>query len=167
LTQAEFPWTRNNKTTQTKFADSEVASTSKLTFDDVFNTQGFSRAFQIVKSYRNLEQGPNPLSATVIAERLALDAQLPLDLREFYSSYSSCTRSSGQKSAVESKLALHEKYKLYNSHLRMISRPLENLRALPTDAGSCLSKAAAGVMLGVSWSIVLPILDSVDPYSAS
>jgi hypothetical protein len=135
LTQAEFPWTKNNQTAQTKFTNSEVASTSKLIFDDVFNTKGFVRALEIVKSYRNLEQGSNPLSATVIAERLSLDAQLPLDLREFFSVYSSCTKSPTKSSAVESMLALHEKYKLYNSYLRMVSQPSEDLQALLTSAG--------------------------------
>ena len=117
LAHAQFSWTKNNKTTNTKFTESEIASTSSLIFDDVFNTNGLNRALAIVESYRNHELGSKPISATIIAGRLSLDARLRSGLREFFSMYSSFTRSPTKSSAVESMLALYEKYKLYNSYL--------------------------------------------------
>ena len=135
LAQAHFPWTKNNKTTDTKFTEFEIVSTSSLIFDDVFNTNGLIRALDIIDSYRNRELGAKPISATLIAGRLSLDARLPSNLREFFSMYSSCTRSPIKSSAVESMLALHEKYKLYDSYLRLVSQPSEDLRGLLANAG--------------------------------
>jgi hypothetical protein len=106
LAQAHFPWTKNNKTTDTKFTEFEIVSTSSLIFDDVFNTNGLIRALEIINLYRNRELGVKPISATVVAGRLSLDARLPSNLREFFSIYSSCTRPPIKSSAVESMLAL-------------------------------------------------------------
>jgi hypothetical protein len=47
---------------------------SKLIFNNVFNIKGFIYALEIIKLYYNLEQGSNPLFATIIAKRLLLNA---------------------------------------------------------------------------------------------
>jgi hypothetical protein len=109
MAQAQFPWTKN-KTTDTKFTESEIASTSSLIFNDVFNTNGLIRALDIVESYRNPSQDPNQISATILAGRLVLDARLLSDLREFLSLYSLYTRLSVRTSAVELMLVLYEKF---------------------------------------------------------
>jgi hypothetical protein len=90
---------------------------SKLIFNNVFNIKGFIRALEIVKLYYNFEQGSNLLFITVIAERLLLNAQLPLNLREFFFIYSLCIKSPTKSFAIKFILALYEKYKLYNLYL--------------------------------------------------
>lgn len=134
LTRAQFRWTKNNHTTDTKFTDLEVASTPRPTFDNVFNTNSLIRAFKIIDSYRNRELGSKPISATLIAGRLSLEARLPSELREFFSIYSLCTRSPIKSFAVESMLSLHEKQKLYNSYLRIVNQPSDDLRGLVANA---------------------------------
>jgi hypothetical protein len=135
LTENRFPWTKNNSITMASFTAEEVKSITRIIFDDVFNLQGHRRALAVITSYRKSEDRTNPISSTVIAARLALDANLPLDVRQFYSVYSASTKSSTRLSAVEQMLVFHEKYKLYNSYLRLLSQPSEHLRDLLRKAG--------------------------------
>jgi hypothetical protein len=117
------------------FTSVEVAAISKMFFNDVFNSLGFQRAQAIVSSYRKSNNRPQPLSASIIAGRLATDHTLPTDIREFFAIYSSSTQSANRISAVEQMLISYKKFKLFNQYLKLRSKPSSELRDLLANAG--------------------------------
>ena len=100
----------------------------------MFNVEGYKRARAIVSSYRRSEDRVAPLSATILASRFVLNDDLPLDIRQFYSVYSTSTKKP-TAAAVDIMLAYHEKYQQYDSYLRLCYQPSDDLQALLHAAG--------------------------------
>lgn len=134
LTQVAFQWTKNNVTTTMRFTNDEIESVTSIIFNEVFNVNGYQCALNVVNSHRESVEGSNPVSATLLAARLALDDHLPVGMRKFYSGYSASTRSSTKLTAVERMLTYHEKYVMYQSYLELLD-PSDDLQTLLQEAG--------------------------------